>query len=157
MRECFRIWERPLPEYPDEGVDVWLGRASEAPEWGYGIESIEYRANTDSKPDPSYPWRPSIFMPRWASRIQLRVTDVRVERVQDISEADARAEGIAANGSGGWGPTSDTMEHGRSHAARAFRDLWESINGKPRADGVDISWRANPWVWVVKFELNGRR
>lgn len=78
-------------------------------------------------------WKPSIFMPRWASRITLRVLDVRVERVQKITEADARAEGV-----GEWG--CDTIE--------VFQDLWDSINAKR-----GYSWDSNPWVWVVSFEV----
>lgn len=78
-------------------------------------------------------WKPSIHMPRWASRITLEVTGVRVERLLDISEADARAEGISCNGCPG------------RHATADFRALWESINGPS-------SWDANPWVWVVEFK-----
>lgn len=76
-------------------------------------------------------WRPSIHMPRWASRITLEVTGVRVERLQDISEADARAEGITP------------LANHPSDVA-AYRELWEQINGAG-------SWDANPWVWVVEF------
>ncbi len=77
--------------------------------------------------------RPSIYMPRWASRITLEVTGVRVERLQDISEADARAEGISRADCPDW------------HATTDYRALWESINGPS-------SWAANPWVWVVEFK-----
>lgn len=79
-------------------------------------------------------WRPSIHMPRWASRLTLEVTGVRVERLQDISEEDARAEGLALEG---------LILPG--HAAGCFSRLWDSINAK-RA-----SWASNPWVWVVSF------
>ena len=74
--------------------------------------------------------RPSIFMPRSLSRITLEVTGVRVERLQDISEADARAEGTPFP-FGGW--------------VGGYQKLWESINGPG-------SWEANPWVWVVEFK-----
>ena len=78
-------------------------------------------------------WRPSIHMPRWASRITLEVTGVRVERLQDISEADSVAEGIPSG------------EVSPPDAGRfAYRLLWESINGPG-------SWGANPWVWVVEL------
>ena len=77
---------------------------------------------------------PSIFMPRWASRILLEVTSVRVERVQDITEDGAMAEGIAS--------TAGYMEH-----RRCFKNLWDSINLK-RGYG----WGANPWVWVIEFK-----
>jgi hypothetical protein len=77
---------------------------------------------------------PPIHMPRWASRITLRITSVRVERVQAISQADCIAEGIAAQ----TGP----FVH---HVVADYRRLWGEINGKE-------SWDANPWVWVVAFE-----
>jgi hypothetical protein len=84
------------------------------------------------KEEPGVVWKPSIFMPRWASRINLEITGIRVERLQDISEADAKAEGV-----GSW---SDS-----ANAARwKCRCLWETINGTG-------SWEANPWVWVVEF------
>jgi hypothetical protein len=85
-------------------------------------------------------------MPRWASRITLRITDVRVERLQDISCADAEAEGltkeIAPNGHVTW-HVPDLL--GAQTPCRAFRLLWEDINGLG-------AWDANPWVWVVAFE-----
>lgn len=90
-------------------------------------------------------WRPSIHMPRWASRLTLYITSVRVERLQAISEADAIAEGCEMDGafpkeqphvSGGMVGWDDAREW--------YADLWDSINGKG-------SWAANPWVWVVEF------
>lgn len=88
--------------------------------------------------------RPSIHMPRWASRLTLRITDVRVERVQDISEADARAEGCPFDHEGNQyePPAADPWQgYGRA----SFSLLWSKING-------GASWDANPWVWVVAFE-----
>ena len=82
-------------------------------------------------------WRPSIFMPRWASRITLEIVNVRVERLQDISEEDAKAEGAA------WGACGSPQEG--SHKA-GYAQLWENINGPG-------SWDANPWVWVVEFRM----
>ncbi|HEK0243435.1 hypothetical protein FA568_09800 [Pseudomonas aeruginosa] len=89
--------------------------------------------------------RPSIHMPRWASRILLEITAVRVERLQDISEEQALAEGVrgepcdhtrqACADIGCWGDT----------AKGAFGFLWESLKGEG-------SWAANPWVWVVEFK-----
>jgi len=81
-------------------------------------------------------WKPSIHMPRAVSRITLRITDVRVERLQDISNNDADAEG-----------TSDlrTIENGWD-MSRCYQELWEAINGAG-------SWEANPWVWVLEFEV----
>jgi hypothetical protein len=88
--------------------------------------------------------RPSIHMPRWASRILLEITDVRVERVQDISEADAQAEGIEYS-ERFEGYCIGMAEHYHSHDPRlSYASLWESINGPD-------SWAANPWVWVIEF------
>ena len=84
------------------------------------------------------PWRPSIHMPRWASRITLEVTGVRVERLQEISDADAMTEGVPFTELPQGQDRPDPL-----HRAQ-FADLWESING-PR------SWEANPWVWVIEF------
>lgn len=90
--------------------------------------------------------RPSIHMPRWASRILLEVTSVRVERLQDISEADARAEGITDGGCTNCGnPEPCGCADPAPDARDAFCNLWQSING-------DQSWIANPWVWVVEFK-----
>lgn len=83
---------------------------------------------------------PAIHMPRWASRITLEITSVRVERLQDISEADALAEGVTDDGS----LVTDLAGNDRGGAFSAFATLWEVING---AD----SWDDNPWVWVVEF------
>lgn len=95
-------------------------------------------------------WRPSLFMPRFASRINLQITGVRVERLNDISEADAIAEGIK----GEYFPSigTGTMfykdylngKFGLIPSA-SYRTLWESINGVG-------SWELNPWVWVIEFK-----
>lgn len=96
-------------------------------------------------------WRPSIYMPRWASRILLEITSVRVERLHEISEADAQAEGVERVVAGvGWRRycDPDSEEVGVppcGDARRSFRSLWKFING-------DESWNANPWVWVVEFK-----
>jgi hypothetical protein len=94
-------------------------------------------------------WKPSIFMPRWASRITLEIVSVRVERLQDITEEDAKAEGITFHNGGGighsgyrhdpaFGMVTDTPQW-------AYAWLWESINGAG-------SWGSNPWVWVIEFK-----
>ena len=93
--------------------------------------------------DPDYPvdvgvgdkgWRPSIFMPKEAARIFLEVTNVRVERLQEITEEDARAEGVFP-----------AEAHPHQHRD-AFADLWDSINLKR-----GFGWETNPWVWVISF------
>lgn len=87
-------------------------------------------------------WTPAIHMPRAASRIDLEVVDVRVERLQAISEDDAIAEGIERRGPG-WRWYSDPTAF-TSQPVTSYRDLWETINGPG-------SWDANPWVWAVEF------
>lgn len=97
-------------------------------------------------------WRPSIYMPRWASRLTLEVVSVRVERLHDISEEDAKAEGVepfpdtspdeqVIPGPGFNGAVMKNQRH-----RFAFYVLWDSINGEG-------SWDANPWVWVVEFKV----
>jgi hypothetical protein len=93
--------------------------------------------------------KPSIHMPRWASRITLEITGVRLERLQDISESDAMAEGIIKDADGGYASDKHSM-HYSDHPIESYAALWESING---AD----SWELNPWVWVIEFRLNLKR
>lgn len=103
-----------------------------------------YRASGDDNeyvdPDGYFhcKWKPSIHMPRWASRILLEITAVRVERLQDISNDQAIAEGIDTHPMGFYG-------NGCITAGGAFLELWESINGDGR-------WADNPWVWVIEFK-----
>jgi hypothetical protein len=87
-------------------------------------------------------WRPSIHMYRWASRIDLEITGIRVERLQDISEEDAQAEGIVYCDNGSFDGGGPAMGPTASHA---YMRLWNSINGQR-------SWEANPWVWVIEFK-----
>lgn len=123
-----------------------------------GYTAAVFREGFDRSGSPR--WRPSIHMPRWASRILLEVVSVRVERLNDISEGDAKAEGLAEISKDGkmfkFGiPDRDglpgTDDHGWTwrdwkHSARnAFWQLWDSINGEG-------SWDDNPWVWVVEFK-----
>lgn len=102
-----------------------------------------YRADANAEQEralvaPGQRWMPSIHMPRSLSRITLEVTGVRVERLQDISEADAQAEGAEPMALDDLGNTWRTHKRG-------YQSLWESINGPG-------SWDANPWVWVIEFQ-----
>ena len=100
---------------------------------------------TDGENDERTPWRPSIHMPRWASRITLEITAVRVDRLQDISEADAQAEGIQYSERFN-GYCIGMAEHFHSNDPRqSYLSLWEAING-----GGSVE--ANPWVWVLEFK-----
>ena len=100
---------------------------------------IMYRADDDRS---LIGWRPSIHMPRWASRITLEITGVRVERVQDISEDDAMAEGMIS--------TAKLNEANDDYAGMYARDIfsqeWDSIYAKR-----GMGWDDNPWVWVIEF------
>ncbi|MBW0795199.1 hypothetical protein KX852_05915 [Pseudomonas aeruginosa] len=125
--------------YGQPGDRLWVREAwactlvAQAP----GEEWVVYREG-DNRTDCGGPWKPSIHMPRWASRILLEITAVRVERLQDISEEQARAEGY---------PAERECETGGSglDAWLWFRSLWGEING-PEA------FTANPWVWVIEFK-----
>lgn len=108
---------------------------------------VDYRATPASWAAASNaPWKPSIHMPRWASRITLEITGILVERLQEISEADAIAEGIERiNGAPHWA-WKDYSGNGQDLSpVFSYQSLWESINGPG-------SWEANPWVWVVEFK-----
>lgn len=94
-------------------------------------------------------WKPSIHMPRWACRILLEITAVRVERLEDLDEDQAQAEGFGDHEFGCSRPCEPdgypACSCGSLSYVDSFRRLWESING-PQA------WAANPWVWVVEFK-----
>ena len=119
-------------------------REASVPEQERADCEIHYRA--DGIPDfegeeELIRWRPSIHMPRWASRILLEVTDVRVERLQDITEEQALAEGIKKHSDGGY-----HVEDGKHYSdspVESFACLWSSVGG---------NWDANPWVWCVSFK-----
>ncbi|HBR1193070.1 MULTISPECIES: hypothetical protein [Klebsiella] len=146
---CCIDWEEKLCK-ADERSAARIYRAScEQRPGNYGLWSIPDDA--DWKPhtkDYQYEgaWRPSIHMPRWASRILLEITDVRVERLNAISEEDARAEGIIDGGCLNCGePEPCGCANPDPDATDAFAYLWQSIYGQE-------SWNANPWVWVIEFE-----
>mgnify|MGYP001809841647 CR=1 FL=1 len=140
-----RLWVREA--WRTTGDD---GRCDDMPPRDLQPHSVWYEADGDAH------WRtlvgklrPSMFMPRWASRITLEVTEVRVERLQVISEADAIAEGIEQFTdflpSGHWRRYDKaTFNSYVSSPVDSYASLWESINGPE-------SWAANPWVWAVSF------
>ncbi|NNP70434.1 hypothetical protein [Acinetobacter sp. Ac_5812] len=100
----------------------------------FGARQAAYVADGDAPQGWTVRKRPSIHMPRWASRIQLEITKIRIERLQDISEEDAIAEGMLAD--------DDYC------AEEKFSILWNQING-----WAEKGWNANPWVWVVEFKV----
>jgi hypothetical protein len=159
-----------LCPYGQPGTKLWVrenfrlgkgyddgGKPSDAPPFA----SIHYEADGPA-PDWAGRLRPSIFLPRWASRITLVVDAVRMERLHAITAEDAKAEGLSTitkDGGRTWKfgiPDRDGLP-GTDNTGwpwadwdvdprRAFERLWRSING-------DASWDANPWVWVVGFSI----
>ena len=149
-----RLWVRETWGVFDRSTD-WVEDGQPTP---YEIDyAIGYRADGEDSKDVEWMdapaehrqllddnrWRPSIHMPRWASRITLEVTEVRAQRVQDTTDEDALAEGCPTDpeelsNAGGWydGP----------RPALWFSHLWDSINAKR-----GFSWESNPWVWAVTF------
>ena len=147
--------------YGVPGDRLWV-RETWRLNWASGEGSeVEYRADNarhvwpvnakDSKfLDGGEKWKPSIFLQRQFSRITLEVTSVRVERLNDISEEDAKAEGVEQRGHRWRNYEIDRESSGINSTFRTARDsyesLWESINGPD-------SWAANRWVWVVGFKV----
>ncbi len=124
VREAFRVHSRATD------VATLIYKASERNSWTEQTRRVPVAVC--NKPATPEKWTPSLHMPRWASRILLEITGVRVERLRSMSQDDARAEGVIA--------ASGPME-----AGLAFRELWDSIYGEE-------SWKANPWVWVIEFK-----
>jgi hypothetical protein len=125
-----RLWVRETCQYP-------INRD------GTPVKKAIYKADLSDADIESeacdWDWNPSIFMPRWASRITLKITNIKVERLQEITEEDAIAEGIPAFAPKGV-RVSSTIP--RKH----FASLWDKINSK---NGYE--WSVNPWVWVISF------
>jgi hypothetical protein len=139
-----------LSPYGVPGDQLWVRETWRCEELPDGLDGTRYRAddafqaikNTHDAASrwleasrPNNPWRPSIFMPRWASRIQLEVISVRFEPVQDITAPEVRKEGVSC------------ILRSETAFVQAFTKLWNSINDK-RGHG----WDRNPWVWVVEFK-----
>lgn len=144
--------------YGQPGDHLWVRETFQGPLFD-GDREPEYRADPEAFNRPEYceyaadggqapefmtmddervcRWRPSIHMPRWASRILLEIVSVRVERLQDIGVEDIEAEGVVTS-------EASIMEHGCRARVIDFTRLWEGINGAG-------SWDENPWVWVVEF------
>lgn len=117
--ESFDEWNGPLPDHRPSGWSV--------------VYHADWGDNYDHPNDRLFRWRPSIHMPRWASRITLEVVKVWVERVQDCSEADALAEGV---------------QPGTIPAYDIYAKGWNQTYGMKLGQG----WELNPWVWVIEFK-----
>ncbi|WP_440495939.1 hypothetical protein [Serratia sarumanii] len=128
-----RLWVR----------ETWAEAGASAPELQlYRANYPEHvgREYENVPPASEIRWTPSIHMPRWASRITLEITAVRVERLNDISEEDAKAEGVA--------PSQHIITPPEALYRVGFLKLWQSIYGEE-------NWRDNPWVWVIEFRHVG--
>ncbi len=145
--------QRPLP-YGKTGDRLWVRETFNINDDGHYIYAADL--NDAGVTKWAAKWKPSIHMPRSASRVLLEIVNVRVERLKDISEDDAIAEGISRvpfRPCDGW-PICDGYMVGKDdgvsglkHKAKvAYQELWESINGKG-------SWDLNPFVWVVEFKM----
>ena len=119
--------------------EAWVWEGDTGWQDMFPIGSFYYRADFPDGDGPTK-WKPSIHMPRRACRLHLEITKVRVERLQDISEEDAKAEGVAK---GYVGPIK-----GKAHYSyrMGFFNIWEDINGVESLD-------SDPWVWVIEFKL----
>lgn len=157
VRENFRVnswvlddWELTLRYEADGAVSpyiclndedgerfnkYWVQSCDDLLKAGYTTNEEERFEDYDFK---ALRLRPNIFLPKVAARIWLQVTDIRVERLQDISEQDAIAEGVEKRSG------SDSLT--RFDYRHYYYDLWDKINGPE-------SWQANPWVWVVSFKV----
>jgi len=155
------------PNIPNDDRGGWWSRV-----WRATDEQSDYHRN-----DRGFGWRPGIHMPRWASRITLEITEVRVQLLQEISEDDARAEGVVpytpphghiSPDQRVPGPGFDDCRLGDQPHRLSFADLWDQINGKATPmlddDGDPVlddnerpimhapkSWASNPWCWAITF------
>jgi hypothetical protein len=161
------------------GDILWVRETCRAEELESGLDGVRYMADNaflpiENIPEASDLWGlmycyryqsergqnkrglivPSIHMPKWAARLFLGVTDVRVQRVQDISEEDAKAEGVEIiKHRGADGAPLYRCYQGTSDfyltALKSYMSFWDSINAKRQ--GGAYAWSSNPWVWVVSF------
>jgi len=120
--------ERKCP-YGKVGDRLWVRES-----WAMGGNGAYYK--TDQDGTVNHAWKSPLFMPRWASRITLEIADIRVERLQEISEKDAYLEGVNIWYRGDAEPNTNK---------EAFEYLWNSLAKK------DFKWKDNPWVWVISF------
>ena len=152
-----RLWVREAHYLTDDGDSGYAVFAEDANGVSDHLENIQTLMNTFPKVDWSKHarLRPSIHMPRWASRLTLIVTDVRVQRLQEISEADARAEGAKA---GDWPDRPHcscddddcaACSHYPALHIPAFKRLWDTMHGP-------AAWDANPWVAALTFTVHKR-
>jgi hypothetical protein len=142
-----RLWVREsFTDLRGTGIEHRPDPSGPLQRYAYSADTIPGSAGDDARKDFGIKWRPSIHMPREACRLVLEITDVRVERLQAISEADVKAEGIKPDQVrmiNLFGCTGDERSDAYRRAAiRPFRELWNSTGG---------DWDSNPWVWAISF------
>lgn len=118
--------------YGEVGDRLWIRESFCITSADEGTQGLLYRGQCEEYPSLKKIWKPSLHMPRWACRTVVQITEIRVQRVQDISDDDKIAEGMDPN----------TCLRGRTDQ---WIMLWNSING-------DDSWDENPWVWCISFK-----
>ena len=169
--------------YGEPGDRLWVRETWTDLSYDVDDPMITYRVDDHGKGHDDLPpdvkWRPNIFMPRYASRIDLKITDVRLERIQDIDFDDCLAEGISRDGF--WSDIYNDPENLEYAVLDEFKRLWDSINARPKPVHIrkdegrkivghyesfpwedahevrkhnELAWyvSGNPWVWVVEFE-----
>lgn len=144
-----RLWVKETHFLELPGDLKWDAEGLRVSEWPEYLKTqcvVHYKQGCDLNDPEAWCWKSSIFMPRWASRIELVVTEVRVERLQDISEGDAIAEGVICTYR-----TAELVDKGDGprfvrRPTAEYEALWDSIYGPG-------SWDANPYVWVISFEV----
>lgn len=156
--------DMPCP-YGKPGDMLWVREAWDFRHWGepgnpfrvmvsYGADGFQKLCQSPHDWNPmlySQPrWRPSIHMPRWACRIELEIVSVRVERLQEITRNDAKAEGV----SGAWKNPPEKEEHYQrvllNPYVANYSVLWDEINAER-----GFGWNVNPFVWVIEFQRRG--
>lgn len=135
-----QLWVRETHALEDDGSRVVYAADREARHFNCTRDQIGEPFYLASVYEPDG-WRPSIHMPRWASRLSLELTGVRVERLWEISESDVRAEGCE------W-LAYCCAEEMEPNDPTEYSDLWDMLNAKR-----GYPWAANPWVWVLEFRM----
>ncbi|MCY3512434.1 hypothetical protein [Klebsiella michiganensis] len=143
-----RIWVRETFRVHSRATDVatLVYKASVRNSWTEQTHRVP--VSVCNKPATPEKWTPSLHMPRWASRIQLEITGVRVERLNAISEENAASEGVAQFRGGFWKHYQPGWTQHQLSARGSFVTLWKSIYDEE-------SWQSNPWVWVIEFKRCG--
>lgn len=151
--ETRRLQHKQRPSvchYGNAGHTLWVKETWKPHFTMQGVETQKtiYRA-TETDPVKKFdnrPWKSSLLMPKWRSRISLRVLSITLEQLHSITPEGVTREGILRGDDGSWlGPLDGTPNFPYAHAHEAFAALWNSIHGKN-------AWAKNPWLWVIKFE-----